>query len=57
MVNPDLTVLLKGEQRWRLEVGRFKMPFDACISSKKTFPKYMHLDGFGKFVKIFVQKC
>ena len=21
----------KGEQRWRLEVGRFKMPFDACI--------------------------
>ena len=22
----------KGEQRWRLEVGRFKMPFDACIS-------------------------
>ena len=23
-----------GEQRWRLEVGRFKMPFDACISTK-----------------------
>ena len=22
----------KGEQRWRLEVGRFKMPFDACVS-------------------------
>ena len=21
----------KGEQRWRLEVGRFKMSFDACI--------------------------
>ena len=24
----------KGEQRWRLEVGRFKMPFDACIREK-----------------------
>ena len=24
----------KGEQRWRLEVGRFKMPFDVCIKSK-----------------------
>ena len=23
----------KGEQRWRLELGRFKMPFDACISN------------------------
>ena len=22
----------KGEQKWRLEVGRFKMPFDACIN-------------------------
>ena len=22
----------KGEQRWRLEVGRFKMAFDACIN-------------------------
>ena len=21
----------KGEQRWKLEVGRFKMPFDVCI--------------------------
>ena len=21
----------KGEQKWRLEVGRFKMPFDMCI--------------------------
>ena len=24
----------KGEQRWRLEVGRFKMPFDALIKAK-----------------------
>ena len=23
----------KGEQRWRLEVGRFKMVFDGCISA------------------------
>ena len=22
----------KGENRWKLEVGRFKMPFDVCIS-------------------------
>ena len=34
MVNPDLTILLK---RWRLEVGRFKMPFDTCISDQGTF--------------------
>ena len=32
MVNPDLTIFWKGEQRWRLEVGRFKLPFDACIN-------------------------
>ena len=24
----------KGEQRWRLEVGKFKMPFDACINTE-----------------------
>ena len=24
----------KGEQRWRLEVGRFKIPFDTCINSQ-----------------------
>ena len=32
MVNLDLTIFFwKGEPRWRLEVGRLKMPFDACI--------------------------
>ena len=30
-VNLDPTILLKGEQWLRLEVGKFKMPFDACI--------------------------
>ena len=25
----------KGEQRWRLEVGRFKMPFDGWITYKR----------------------
>ena len=30
----------KGEQRWRLEVGRFKMPFDACIK-KYNFCEYV----------------
>ena len=24
--------------------------------SEKTFPRYMYLDGFGKFLVIFVQK-
>ena len=28
----------KGEQRWRLEVGRFKMPFDVCIKKYFCFP-------------------
>ena len=23
----------KGEQRWRFEVGRFKMPFDGCLAT------------------------
>ena len=25
--------------------------------SEKTFPRYMYLDGFGKFLVIFVQIC
>ena len=34
MVNLYLTTLFKVEQRWRLEVGRFRMPFDTCIKLK-----------------------
>ena len=31
----------KGEQRWRLEVGRLKMPFNACINTRKAVsPSY-----------------
>ena len=34
----------KGEQRWRLEVGRFKMAFDACIRIMKFHqPLYQRL--------------
>ena len=28
----------KRKQRWRLEVSRFKMPFDACINKTKSGP-------------------
>ena len=37
-----------------------KMPQFSKIKNKheseKTFPRYMYLDGFGKFLVIFVQK-
>ena len=58
MVNLDPTnFFIRGEQRWRLEEGRFKVVFDGCISK----PCYRKRLGKTR-VKIhltlnFVRKC
>ena len=48
-----LRISLRGEQRWRLEEGRFKVVFDGCISAKEI--KAAGEEGTEIFYKICKQ--
>ena len=43
----------KGEQRWRLEVGRFKISFDACINTHTPTPTCLAYTSEDSYVLIY----
>ena len=50
---PKNHFLAKTSVFWTKNAKIFKNK--KLIKSEKTFPRYMYLDGFGKFLVIFVQ--